>query len=147
ECVGHGRFEPDHALTILGPVSLMIWSLTIIVSLKYLLLLTRADMQGEGGTFALYGLLRQVKNGMHKTTLSWMGFVVLVAAALMYGDGIITPVISVLSAVEGLQQVQPNLPEWLMPLMASIIIIGIFWVQKYGTGKIGVSFGPIMVLW
>lgn len=147
ECVSHGRFEPDNPLTVLGPVSLMVWSLTIIVSLKYLLLLTRADMQGEGGTFALYGLLRQAKTGMHKTTLTWMGFVVLVAAALMYGDGIITPAISVLSAVEGLQQVQLNLPDWLMPLMASCIIIGIFWVQKYGTGKIGVSFGPIMVIW
>src|SRR5690554_1359721 len=75
ECVSHGRFEPDNPLTVLGPVSLMVWSLTIIVSLKYLLLLTRADMQGEGGTFALYGLLRQAKTGMHKTTLTWMGFV------------------------------------------------------------------------
>jgi len=148
ECLAHGRFEPGNALTVLGPVSLMIWSLTIIVMIKYLLLLTRADLQGEGGTFALYGLLRNKSATLSRRAVSTLGIMVLVASAMMYGDGIITPAISVLSAVEGLEQVPHfDLPEWIIPLLACIIIIGIFWVQRFGTARIGVSFGPIMILW
>jgi KUP system potassium uptake protein len=147
ECLAHGRFEPGNALTVLGPVSLMIWSLTVIVTFKYLMLLTRADLQGEGGTFALYGLLRQSRAGLSKGAVSALGMMVLVAAAMMYGDGMITPAISVLSAMEGLEYVNLDLPDWAIPTMASGVIIGIFWVQRFGTAKIGVSFGPIMVIW
>ncbi|WP_240772686.1 potassium transporter Kup [Phragmitibacter flavus] len=147
ECLAHGRFEPGNELTVLGPVSLMIWSLTVIVTVKYLLILTRADFHGEGGTFALYGLLRQSKVGLDRKAVSILGMIVLVAAAMMYGDGMITPAISVLSAVEGLEQLKVDFPDWAIPAMASVIIIGIFWVQKFGTAKIGVSFGPIMMVW
>ena len=108
ECLSHGRFEVGNELTVLGPVSLMIWSLTIIVTVKYLLFLSKADNQGEGGIFALYSLLRQSKAGLSKRSISVLGIIVLLGAALLYGDGIITPAISVLSAVEGLEQVHPG---------------------------------------
>ncbi len=147
ECLSHGRFEVGNELTVLGPVSLMIWSLTIIVMVKYLLFLSKADNQGEGGIFALYSLLRQSKAGLSKRSISVLGIIVLLGAALLYGDGIITPAISVLSAVEGLEQVHPGMPHWVVPVVASGILLGLFMVQRFGTKKIGVTFGPIMVVW
>ena len=147
ETVAHGRFEPDNPLTVFGPVSLMFWSLTIIVTVKYLLMLTRADNQGEGGIFALYSLLRQQKAGLNKRTVTVLGFLALIGAALLYGDGIITPAISVLAAVEGLEQISPGLPHWVIPVIAAVILLGLFLVQRHGTGRIGGSFGPVMLVW
>jgi KUP system potassium uptake protein len=146
ECL-HGRFEADNPLTVLGPVSLMIWSLTIIVTAKYLFLLTRADNQGEGGIFALYSLLRQKKAGLSKQAVGALSMVALVGAALLYGDGIITPAISVLAAVEGIGRISPGLPHWVVPVVAALILLALFLVQRHGTGKIGRSFGPVMILW
>lgn len=146
ECL-HGRFEQANELTVLGPVSLMIWSLTIIVMLKYLFLLSKADHQGEGGIFALYSLLRQTKAGLSKRAISMLSVIALVGAALLYGDGMITPAISVLAAVEGIERISPGLPHWVIPVIAAGILLALFLVQRHGTGRIGGSFGPVMVLW
>lgn len=147
ETVSHGRFEADNALTVFGPVSLMFWSLTIIVTIKYLLLLSRADNQGEGGVFALYALLRQQQAGLSKRAIGVLSIIALVGASLLYGDGIITPAISVLAAVEGLYVINPELPHFIVPLCAAILLLGLFLVQRHGTVRIGASFGPVMLLW
>ncbi len=147
ETVSHGRFEADKLLTIYGPVSLMFWSLTIIVTLKYLLLLSRADNQGEGGVFALYALLRQQQAGLTKRAVGVLGVIALVGAALLYGDGIITPAISVLAAVEGLYVIKPDMAHWIVPVCASVLLLGLFIVQRHGTVRIGRSFGPVMLVW
>jgi len=146
ECV-RGRLILTDDLTILGPVSLMLWSLTIIVTIKYLLLLTRADNQGEGGVFALYSLLRRKEAGLSSTGIAILTIIAILGASLLYGDGIITPAISVLSAVEGVRVVQPDLPEWVPPVGAAVILFGLFMVQRHGTERIGRGFGPIMLLW
>ena len=147
ETVSHGRFEADNALTVYGPVSLMFWSLTIIVTIKYLLLLSKADNQGEGGVFALYALLRQQQAGLTKRAIGLLSVIALVGAALLYGDGIITPAISVLSAVEGLYVIKPDLAGWIVPVCASALLLGLFMVQRHGTVRIGRSFGPVMLIW
>ena len=147
ECV-RDRFDPANELTVLGPVSLIFWSLTIIVTLKYLVLLTRADHQGEGGIFALYSLLRQKDAGLSKTAISALGVAAILGAALLYGDGIITPAISVLSAVEGLTVLKNfSIPEWVPPVSAVVILFVLFMVQRYGTERIGKGFGPVMLVW
>jgi KUP system potassium uptake protein len=152
ECLAHDRLEPGNPLTVFGPVSLMFWSLTIIVTIKYLLLLSRADNQGEGGIFALYSLLRQAKAGLSKRAVVLLSMLALLGASLLYGDGIITPAISVLAAVEGLHQI-PQAREfleehqWIIPITAAVILLCLFLVQRHGTSRIGVSFGPVMVVW
>ncbi|QIF05971.1 KUP/HAK/KT family potassium transporter [Roseimicrobium sp. ORNL1] len=147
ETVSHGRFEADKVLTVYGPVSLMFWSLTIIVTIKYLLLLSRADNQGEGGVFALYALLRQQAAGLSKRAIGVLSIIALVGAALLYGDGIITPAISVLAAVEGLYVINPDLPHYIVPVCAAVLLLGLFLVQRHGTVRIGASFGPVMLIW
>lgn len=141
-----GRFDVASELTVLGPVSLMIWSLTIIVTVKYLLILTRADNQGEGGVFALYSLLRREQAGLKPAAIGALSVFAILGAALLYGDGIITPAISVLSAVEGIAVIT-KVPEWLPPVSASIILLGLFLVQRHGTARIGQGFGPVMLVW
>lgn len=141
------RFDPANALTVLGPVSLMIWSLTIIVTFKYLIVLTRATNQGEGGVFSLYSLLRKPEAGLKKGAITVLTVFAILGAALLYGDGIITPAISVLSAVEGLKVINPALPEWIPPVSAAVILLGLFLVQRHGTERIGKGFGPIMLMW
>lgn len=147
ETLAHGGFKGGNDLLVLGPVSLMIWSLTIIVTIKYLLLLSKADNQGEGGIFALYSLLRHQAAKLSKRAVMTLGIIALFGAALLYGDGIITPAISVLAAVELSGDLFPGMPPWGIPVIASVIILALFMIQKHGTARIGVSFGPIMVLW
>jgi len=129
---------------VLGVLSLIFWTLMIVVTIKYILLIMRADNKGEGGIFALLSLLRQGRVrrifGLSVTT------VVLLGATLLYGDGIITPAISVLSAVEGFKILSPNLALYVIPLTV-LILIGLFYIQKKGTGKVGQLFGPIMIIW
>jgi KUP system potassium uptake protein len=126
----------------------MLWSLTIIVGLKYLILLTRVDNQGEGGVFALYALLRSARVHLTKRGLLMLSLIALAGAALLYGDGTITPAISVLSAVEGLELLHPAIKgSWIVPVVASLILLGLFMFQKHGTARIGFSFGPVMLLW
>lgn len=141
------RFSAANDLTVLGPVSLMIWSLTIIVTLKYLVVLTRATNQGEGGVFALYSLLRKPEAGLKKGAITLLTVFAILGAALLYGDGIITPAISVLSAVEGLTVIKPDLHEWIPPVSAAVILLGLFLLQRHGTERIGQGFGPVMLLW
>ncbi|MGO3932729.1 potassium transporter Kup [Rhodopseudomonas pseudopalustris] len=127
---------------VLGVMSLMLWTLVIIVTLKYVLLIMRADNHGEGGTLTLMALLQHV---MHRrfAAISLLG---MAGAALFYGDAIITPAISVLSAVEGLKLVAPAFDPYILPLSMAILI-GLFVVQFRGTAAVAAWFGPIMLLW
>jgi KUP system potassium uptake protein len=137
-----GPLVPD---AILGVVSLILWALILIISLKYALLILRADNHGEGGIVALLALL-SARNAQPKTWRAHLLIVGLVGAALLYGDGAITPAISVLSAIEGLKVDAPSLTPAVVPLTI-IILIGLFIVQKKGAGYIGNIFGPVMLAW
>lgn len=130
---------------VLGVVSLILWALILIISIKYALLILRADNRGEGGIVALLALLsaRNAKPGTWRAQLLIVG---LIGAALLYGDGAITPAISVLSAIEGLKVDAPSLAPAVVPITVAILI-GLFMVQKRGTGFIGRIFGPVMLAW
>src|SRR3984957_12791804 len=130
---------------ILGVVSLILWALILIISVKYALLILRADNRGEGGIVALLALL-SARNAQPGTWRAQLLIVGLVGAALLYGDGAITPAISVLSAIEGLKVDAPSLTPLVVPLTI-IILIGLFIVQKKGAGFIGNIFGPVMLGW
>lgn len=130
---------------VLGVASLILWALLLIISLKYALLILRADNRGEGGIVALLALLhaRHAQPGTWRAHLLVVG---LVGAALLYGDGAITPAISVLSAIEGLKVDAPSLAPAVVPVTIAILI-GLFMMQKQGTGFIGRIFGPVMLAW
>ena len=130
---------------ILGVASLILWALILIISLKYALLILRADNRGEGGIVALLALL-SARNAQPGTWRAQLLIVGLVGAALLYGDGAITPAISVLSAIEGVKVDAPSLAPAVVPLTI-IILIGLFIVQKKGAGFIGSIFGPVMLAW
>ena len=148
ESLVHAGFNPaaDVAGQVFGPISLMFWSLTLMAAVKYLLLLSHATNQGEGGMFALLSLLRGKKDAFGPKTISVFVLFTLFGAALLYGDGMITPAISVLSAVEGLGELSHGLMRFVLPI-ATMILLGLFLVQRHGTAKIGVSFGPVMIVW
>ncbi|SFG78233.1 KUP/HAK/KT family potassium transporter, partial [Methylobacterium phyllosphaerae] len=128
-----------------GAVSLILWSLILIVSLKYAVLILRADNRGEGGIVAMLALLgaRQARPGTGKALLLVVG---LVGAALLYGDGAITPAISVLSAIEGVKVDAPALGPYVVPITL-VILVGLFLVQHKGVAAIGRVFGPVMLVW
>jgi len=133
--------SPEH---ILGILSVIFWSLVIVVALKYVVFVMRADNRGEGGIMALMALvLRGAADKPYANGLMLLG---LFGAALFYGDSVITPAISVLSAVEGLEIATPAFKPYILPISLAVLA-GLFVVQKHGTSKIGVLFGPIMVLW
>jgi KUP system potassium uptake protein len=143
-------FDPTHGLALTGPnllgvISLIFWGLTIIVSLKYVTLVLRADNHGEGGIMALLALaLGAVTNRARlSVTLLLIG---VFGAALFYGDSVITPAISVLSAVEGLEVATPAMQPYVVPLTI-VILVCLYAAQRHGTAGIGRWFGPIMVLW
>ena len=127
---------------ILGILSLIVWALILIVTVKYVLILLRADNDGEGGTLAMMALANRALGGK-SLTIILLG---LVSAALFYGDSLITPAISVLSAVEGLKVVTPALDEYVVPL-SILILFGLFAVQSRGTARVAAFFGPITLLW
>ncbi|MFM7253145.1 MAG: potassium transporter Kup [Ilumatobacteraceae bacterium] len=141
--------EESHELTVdavnvYGVCSLAFWSLLVIISLKYVAFVMRADNKGEGGILALTSLVMKRHDHVAKAgVLVGLG---VFGTALLYGDGIITPAISVLSAVEGLERVSPSFDAWVVPI-AVVILLGLFIVQKRGTGAVGRVFGPIMVVW
>nr|WP_245708275.1 potassium transporter Kup [Sphingomonas palmae] len=138
--VGHHPLAVDQ-LHIFGVVSLMFWSLISIVTIKYVLMILRADNNGEGGSLALLALIqRQSKSGKWGTSLVMLG---VLATALFFGDCMITPAISVLSAVEGLATVEQGFDSFVLPI-AVTIIIALFYLQSIGTAKVGRLFGPIM---
>lgn len=127
----------------LGAASLAVWALTIVVTIKYVLYVLRADNDKEGGVFALLGLLQ---NNKRKFAVFLTGSLFLLSAGLLFGDGLITPAISVLSAVEGLKLVTPALDQFVLPITI-IILVGLFLIQSQGTGKVGKFFGPIVTIW
>ncbi|MGP6174142.1 potassium transporter Kup [Corynebacterium sp. A21] len=146
----HTAFSMEHNAVsiarenVYGIISMVLWTITIIVTAKYILLVTRADNDGQGGILALVALLRNRLTGPRKlgavTVLGVLG------AALFYGDAVITPAISVLSAVEGLTVVSPNLDNLIVPISV-VILAALFAIQPFGTGRVGRAFGPIMLAW
>lgn len=145
ECVSGSHGLPPTDANVLGLLSMMFWSVTLVVAVKYLTFIMRADNQGEGGTMALMALIPQGK-GIKPGQLGWFAALVLFGAALLYGDGVITPAISVLSAVEGLGVATHVLDRAVVPLTVGILIV-VFSAQHRGTATIGRVFGPIMLVW
>jgi KUP system potassium uptake protein len=133
--------KSPHVATVLGALSLVLWTLLIITTVKYVLFAMRVDNDGEGGILALMALLGGKKQ--HRPTIVAVG---LLGAALIYGDGTITPAISVLSALEGLNMVTPALQPYVVPA-AVVILLALFAAQSQGTGTIGQFFGPVMLIW
>ncbi len=145
ECFhGHSKVSPD-PLNVLGIMSLIFWAIVIIISLKYLIFILRADNRGEGGILALFALVlpRAQQTGFLYRIIIVLG---LFGAALLYGDGIITPAISVLSAIEGLEVATPVFKSFVVPA-AMLILFLLFLFQHFGTTGIGAVFGPITLLW
>jgi len=130
----------------IGVASLIVWSLLIIVTLKYVGIVMRADYHGEGGVFALLALLRQKMPAGDGPKLPMYAVMLLFGAALLYGDGTITPAISVLSALEGLEAVNPNLHSAVLPATVALLA-ALFAVQRLGTGRLGFAFGWVMLAW
>ena len=128
--------------TIYGVLSLVFWAVVLIVALKYVVLVMRADNQGEGGTMALLSLALPVCGRMQGVVL----VIGLAGAALFFGDAMITPAISVLSAVEGMALVTPAVTPYVVPIAAAILVI-LFAIQSHGSGKVGKLFGPVMAAW
>jgi KUP system potassium uptake protein len=144
EAFGLGGLPLGEA-TVLGVLSLVFWALLVVVTLKYVAVIMRADNQGQGGVLALVTLaLRGLRAGGRRQQLAIV--LAMVGAALFYGDGIITPAISVLSAVEGLKVATPAFEPYVVPI-AIAILVGLFLVQRRGTGGVGKLFGPIMCIW
>src|SRR5690348_9620180 len=139
----HGM--PVGTLNILGILSLVTWSLVMVVAVKYVSFIMRADNKGEGGIMAMMALAQRATRGYPRTRKMVVLFAIL-GAALFYGDGVITPSISVLSAIEGLQVSAPSLSNYVVPLTV-IVLFALFWFQKHGTERVGRVFGPVMALW
>jgi KUP system potassium uptake protein len=134
----------NHA-TIFGVLSLVFWSLLLVVTLKYVMFVMRADNKGEGGIMALMALAQRGARGLPR--VRWLiALIAIFGAALFYGDGVITPAMSVLSAVEGVKIAEPSLAHWVMPVSV-VIVLALFVVQKRGTAKVGAVFAPVMAVW
>ena len=140
----------DHAVhptqtTVYGIVSLVFWTITLLVSIKFVLLIMRADNEGEGGIMALIAKVQAatIGAGRRKYVLILLG---VFGAALFYGDGMITPAISVLSAVEGMEVISPGLKDLVVPITVAILT-ALFAIQRFGTGVVGSLFGPVMIVW
>jgi KUP system potassium uptake protein len=150
ECIAHlpagSRMDG-----MLGVLSLIFWSLVMVVSVKYLGFITKADNHGEGGIFALLALIHAHRQAAPHRPAARRGLgiavvIILVGAALLFGDGIITPAISVLGAAEGFNAMSPSFAPY-VPWLACFILAGLFWFQKKGTMRIGAIFGPVMLVW
>src|SRR6185503_8721780 len=141
---GHHTLMPDR-LHIYGVLSLIFWTMMIVVTLKYVIIIMRADNKGEGGSLALLALINRTLGGKKRWT---SGIIMLggFATALFYGDSMITPAVSVLSAVEGLTTVQAGLQPFVVPIAVGILI-GLFLIQSRGTTKVGLLFGPVMIVY
>jgi KUP system potassium uptake protein len=142
--------DPAHGVAVtkanvLGLLSLVFWSLTMVVTVKYLTFVMRADNQGEGGILALLALVPS-RRAAGAARIGWLTGLVIFGAALLYGDGVITPAISVLSAVEGLEVATTRLTPVVIPITVAILL-ALFAIQKRGTARIGGVFGPIMIVW
>jgi KUP system potassium uptake protein len=140
----HHAVHPTQT-TVYGVISLVFWTITVIVSIEYVSLIMRADNEGEGGIMALIALIqsRKLERRSAQVALVMLG---IFGASLFYGDGMITPAISVLSAVEGVEVISPALEDWVVPI-ALAILTALFAIQRFGTGAVGRAFGPIMAVW
>ena len=146
ECVsGHHAVAATEA-NVLGLLSLIFWAITMVVSVKYLTFVMRADNRGEGGILSLLALVPDKYRFGSSGTLGWLAAIVIFGAALLYGDGMITPAISVLSAMEGLEVATSTLKPAVVPLTC-VVLAGLFAIQKRGTAKVGRLFGPVMLVW
>jgi KUP system potassium uptake protein len=143
ECFHGAHAVPPTYENVLGVLSLIVYSLLVVVSVKYIVVVMRADNQGEGGILALTALVPPRTGNINREFLILLG---IFGAALLYGDGMITPAITVLSAVEGLNVATPLFQPYVVPV-AVAILIAIFTVQQYGTDRVGKMFGPVMVVW
>jgi KUP system potassium uptake protein len=143
--IDRGAVHPT-AGNVFGVVSLVFWSITLIVSVKYVIFIMRADNEGEGGVMALAAFVRRVIDGANTRRMAVIMGLGVLGAALFYGDSVITPAISVLSAVEGLEVTSPGLADLVLPL-AVIILTLLFAVQQWGTERVGSLFGPVMMVW
>jgi KUP system potassium uptake protein len=144
-------FRADYGLArtpdnVYGVVSLILWSLILTVSIKYIVFIMRADNRGEGGILALLALILQQRDKISRRWRITLVMTGLIGAALLYGDGVITPAITVMGAFEGLQVVTPTMSHLVVPL-SIVVLVALFLVQKRGTGRIGWVFGPIMLIW
>ena len=151
ECFFGSHSVPPTYANVLGVLSLIIYSLLLVISIKYVAIVMRADNQGEGGVLALTSLVPGRAGGAGGASRLAVGRPVLIAlgifgTALLYGDGMITPAISVLGAIEGLEVVTPLFRPYIVPVTVTILI-GVFLIQKYGTHRVGGLFGPVMVIW
>jgi len=147
EALGHSRGGGGGEMAVLGVVSLITWALILIVTIKYVVFLMRADNKGEGGTLALMALAQRVSPGGRSRIIFFLG---VLGAALFYGDGIITPAVSVMGAVEGLKLapgVGPKLDQGMVQAISAGILVGLFLVQSRGTAMVAKFFGPITALW
>ncbi len=133
--------QPDRAM---GAVSMIFWTLTLVVSVKYVLIVMRADNGGEGGIMALTAYIHRLK--ISAKSLALLSALGVFGAALFYGDGMITPAVSVLSAIEGIEVVAPSLSSY-VEIVAVVILLLLFASQRYGTARVGAAFGPVMIVW
>jgi KUP system potassium uptake protein len=145
-CFSGSHGAPIHPENLIGAASLIVWSLILVVSVKYLFIILRLDNKGEGGILALSALIRACvrrAGGKDPKSVLLLG---LAGAALIYADGMLTPAISVLSAVEGLSVSAPVVEKWILPICVGILV-ALFAIQRHGTGKVGVIFGPVVMVW
>src|SRR5438046_7361921 len=131
---------------VLGVMSLVFWALVLVVTIKYHLVIIRADNKGEGGVVALMALVNGSRAARGLSPRRLMIVLGIFGAALIYADGALTPAISVMSAVEGLEVASPALTHWVLPF-ALLILLGLFFLQSRGTAQIGSVFGPVMLVW
>jgi KUP system potassium uptake protein len=144
-------FSPDTGLSVapdhvIGAISTIFWALMLVVTLKYVILVLRADNRGEGGILALASLAAHGSDGTARPRRAALLLMGVAGATLFYGDSVITPAISVLGAVEGLQVVAPGVGEWVLPI-AVCVLSALFAIQRWGTGTVGKAFGPVMLVW
>jgi len=143
----HGKHAIDPSMmNILGVLSLIFWSITVVVSIKYLTFILRADNRGEGGIFALVSLLNTSEKKLSRFIQAVLLFAAILGAGLLYGDGVITPAISVLSAIEGLEVATKAATPFIVPLTCIVLVL-LFSLQRKGTANIGKLFAPVMVFW
>jgi len=144
-------FSPEHGIpyspeAVMGIISMIFWSLILIVTVKYVVFVLRADNNGEGGVLSLMALALRATRSDRKKISAGLLMLGALGACMLLGESVITPAISVLSAIEGLEVITPDLKRYVIPLTLVIVIL-LFYVQSYGTAAVGRLFGPIMVIW
>ena len=143
-------FDPDHGIAfspeaLFGVIAMMIWSLILVVTVKYVIFVMRADNKGEGGVLSLMALALRTFKSDSKTYYCLM-ILGMLGSCMLLGESVITPAISVLSAVEGIEIAMPSLHKFILPISLAILV-ALFCIQKYGTAAVGKLFGPITLVW